>query len=359
MSDHTDSPTADANPRLDIGDLFAFAGERGLVLAISVNPLTDPSDTDSLRLDPDGLYEFKIDTDGDFLADINYKVVVVGDGNVQQVTVLRAVGDAAVPSDRSGEVVLTGTTSAGAAVTVNEGVDGVRLYAGPRQDPFFFNFVGVDTPLADTFRDALSSDGLKNEGSSGNTFAPTNVTAIVLEIPMPAARVAVWAVTSHEGHRIDRCGAPSISAIFLPTTGLLGELKHLHDAFNFSDPVDDRERFGAVFERTLRFYESGAKANDYLPDVLWVDPAHETVYPNGRGLSEDPVYTQIKRINADATPPVGPDENPIVFPPTFPYLTPPVGTRPGWTRWTPQSPGAEPTHGERSSSVAEDLVGST
>ncbi len=78
MSDHTDSPTTDANPRLDIGELFVFSGERGLVLAISVNPLTAPEATDALRLDQDGLYELKIDTDGDNLADIAYKLVVAG-----------------------------------------------------------------------------------------------------------------------------------------------------------------------------------------------------------------------------------------------------------------------------------------
>jgi hypothetical protein len=352
MSDHTDAPTTDANPRLDIGDLFVFAGERGLVLAISVNPLTDPSRTDALRLDPDGLYEFKIDTDGDALPDVNYKVVVVGDGAVQQMTLLRATGDAAVPSDRGGEVVLTGVTSAGADVAVAESADGVRLYVGPRQDPFFFNFVGVDTPLANTFRDALNGDGLRNEGSSGNTFAPTNVTAIVLEIPMPATPVAIWSVTSHEGHRIDRCGAPSISAIFLPTTTAAAPFKDLHDAFNLCDPVDDVERFVWVFRRTLEFYGSDpALAERYLPDVLRFDPTQPTGYPNGRGLVEDPVYAQIKRINPDADPPVGPDTNPLPFLSTFPYLTAPVGVRPGWTRFEPTDSTGE------SSTVAPQLVG--
>jgi hypothetical protein len=355
MSDHTDSPAADANPRLDIGDLFVFAGERGLVLAISVNPLTDTADTGAMRLDPDGLYEFKIDTDGDHLADVTYKVVVAGDGAVQQMTLLRATGDAAVPSDRGGEVLLTCPTSTGADVAVGEGPDGIRLYAGPRQDPFFFNFVGVDTPLANTFRAALNGDGLRNEGSSDNTFRPTNITAIVLEIPMPSAPVAVWAVTSHEGHRIDRCGAPSISAIFLPDLPPHAPFHDLHDAFNLSDPIDDRERFLAVFERTLAVYESPIElATQFLPDVLGFDPAQPTEYPNGRGLVEDPVYRQIKRINADADPPVGPDVNPIVFPDSFPYMTPPVGQRPGWTPPLDESaavPGAP-------AQPAQELVGS-
>ena len=337
MSDHTDSPTTDANPRLDIGDLFVFSGERGLVLAISVNPLTAPEATDALRLDQDGLYEFKIDTNGDNLADITYKLVVGGDGPVQQMTLIRATGAAAIPSDKNGEVILTGPTSVGAELNIAEAPDGTRLYVGPRQDPFFFNFVGVDSPLANTFREALQGDGLRNEGSSTNTFMPTNITAVVLEIPMPARPVAIWTVTSHEGHRIDRAGRPSISAIFLPTTGDSPPFKDLHDTFNLGDPIDDRERWSAIFRRTLQLYKADVTlADDFLPDVLPFDPAQPSTYPNGRGLREDPVSYQIAKINPDANLPIGSDVNPIVFSTTFPYLTAPVGNRPGWTPVPPQ-----------------------
>jgi hypothetical protein len=340
MSDHTDSPTADANPRADIGDLFAFAGERGLVLVMTVNPLTDPQATDGLRLDPDAVYEFKIDTNGDAIADLCYKVVCAGNEAVQQLTLLRSTGADAVKSNRSGEVLAFGWTSTGAAVATCEGPAGERLYVGPRQDPFFFNFVGVDSPLANTFRDALSGDGLRNEGSSDNTFRPTNVTAIVLEVPMPDKKVDVWAVTSVEGHRIDRCGKPSVSAIFLPTTTPVVPFKGLHDSFNLADPIEDRERFLTVFQRTLRFYGSAESlALEFLPDVLPVDPAQPTVYPNGRGLTEDPVSYQIKKINPESNPPTGSDVNPIEFLDRFPYLTPPVGTRPGWTPIPPVAVG--------------------
>ncbi|MEM8950006.1 MAG: hypothetical protein AAGA21_14150 [Pseudomonadota bacterium] len=56
-----------------------------------------------------------------------------------------------------------------------------------------------------------------------------------------------------------------------------------------------------------------------------------TVYPNGRGLVEDPVYDQIIKINPDATGGTGSHTNPLTFLTTFPYLTPPVGKRPGWS----------------------------
>ncbi len=330
-----DAPGADANPRCDIGDIFAFRGETGLCLIMSLNPLTDPNLTDALRLAPGCVYEFKIDLDGDAIPDLSYKVVVVGSRARQQITLLRATGEEARRFDGSGEIVVTGFTSVGAAVEVHRGANGEALYAGPRQDPFFFNFVGVDSPLADTFRAAISEDGLPNEGSSDDTFRPTNITAICIEVPIEHDRFTVWGVTTLEGHRIDRAGRPSISAIFLPNPPF-GDLR---DAFNDSNPNEDRARFGQAFLATLdRYAADPALVDHYLPDVLPVDMTKPTVYPNGRGLTEDPVYDQIFVINPEATKGTGGHVNPIQFGPSFPYLTPPVGTRPGWT--PPPAPAA-------------------
>lgn len=328
MSDHMDAPGADANPRCDIGDIFAFKGETGLCLIMSVNPLTAPADTEGLRLDPGAVYEFKFDIDGDAIPELAYRVVVAGSGPRQQITLLRAVGDEAKLYNGSGEVILTGLTSAGAAVDVLRGPSGEMLYVGPRQDPFFFNFVGVDSPLADTFRAAISQDGLPNQGTSANTFAPTNITAIVLEVPMEHEKFTTWGVTTLEGHRIDRAGRPSVSAIFLPSPPYGG----LRDAFNASNPDEDLDRFGDVFRATLRRYKADENlANRFLPDVLPIDLSQPTVYPNGRGLTEDPVYDQILVVNPGATGGSGSHVNPLPFTPAFPYLTPPVGDRPGWT----------------------------
>lgn len=323
-----DAPGADANPRCDIGDIFAFAGNNGLCLVMTVNPLTAPADTDSLQLDPGAVYEFKFDLNNDALPELSYRVVVAGSGPRQQITLVRAEGDEAALFNGSGEVVATGFTNQGIGTTVATGPRGEQMYVGPRQDPFFFNFVGVDSPLANTFRKAISEDGLPNEGSSGNTFAPTNITAIVVEVPMDQDKFSVWGVTTLEGHRIDRAGRPSISAIFLPSPPF-GDLR---DAYNECHPHEDRERFGDVFRTTLASYKADAElANAMLPDVLPVDLSLATVFPNGRGLTEDPVFTQIMTVNPDAKGATGSHVNPITFLEDFPYLTPPVGNRPGWT----------------------------
>ncbi|MEM8950007.1 MAG: DUF4331 family protein [Pseudomonadota bacterium] len=182
--------------------------------------------------------------------------MVAGSQQRQQITLLRAEGDEARLYNASGEVVVTGFTSCGAATEVYQGRNGERLYVGPRQDPFFFNFVGVDSPLADTFRAAISEDGLPNQGSSINTFLPTNITAIVMEVPVDAERFSVWGVTTLEGHRIDRAGRPSVSAIFLPSPPY-GDLR---DALNESDPDQDRALRRGVQEHAQKLQgRSGAR----------------------------------------------------------------------------------------------------
>ena len=76
---------------------------------------------------------------------------------------------------------------------------------------------------------------------------------------MAESPVAIWAVTSHEGHRIDRAGRLLISAIFLPTTEDPAPFKELHDSFNLGDPIDDVERWGAIFQLTLDQYRKIAE----------------------------------------------------------------------------------------------------
>src|SRR5271154_4123685 len=66
--------------RLDLTDLFAFpkpGGVRNSVLILNVHPSFSFDPPERTMLDPfaaDALYEFKIDTDGDAVADIAYRV---------------------------------------------------------------------------------------------------------------------------------------------------------------------------------------------------------------------------------------------------------------------------------------------
>ena len=73
MSHHLDSPIARQDIRLDITDLYVFRGETGTVFVIDVchsifGPIPAPG------YHPEGMYEFKIDLDGDAIEDITYRI---------------------------------------------------------------------------------------------------------------------------------------------------------------------------------------------------------------------------------------------------------------------------------------------
>ena len=72
MSHHLDSPLARQDIRLDITDLYVFRGETGTVFAINVchsifGPIPAPG------YHPEGMYEFKIDLNGDAVEDLTYR----------------------------------------------------------------------------------------------------------------------------------------------------------------------------------------------------------------------------------------------------------------------------------------------
>lgn len=71
MSDHRDTP----DPRSDITDLYLLpapgGGDRS-VLVLNINP--DASALES-SFDPVATYELKIDTDGDFEADVAFHIL--------------------------------------------------------------------------------------------------------------------------------------------------------------------------------------------------------------------------------------------------------------------------------------------
>ncbi|MEZ6041704.1 MAG: DUF4331 family protein [Planctomycetaceae bacterium] len=328
-SDHLDSPYIDEHPQADIGDTWAFPTKNGVVFAASFNPLSDPLLIDQMKLDQDVLYEFKFDMDSDGVADLAYKISVSGLGQKQKLTVRRAEGVDAISNRAAGDVVLEGVSSTRGKVEIARG-KGFRLFCGPRQDPFFFNFKGVQSPVALALQYALGADGLPSDGSWQNTFGPTNVTMLMLEVEeMRGRKFGMWGTTSLDGKQIDRCGRASVTAVFLPNTPTGrnpadypygGENKQ---KYNTTRPVDDRANYGAMFRHTLDVLEADENLADfYLPDILQYDPHLPDEYPNGRNLYDDSVFWTIKHVNPFQF--TLPEKNPQNLLPEFPFAAPPV-----------------------------------
>jgi hypothetical protein len=75
--------------------------------------------------------------------------------------------------------------------TVIDAGNGLRVFAGPREDPFFFDLDG--------FQATLMSGTLMFDNTN-DTFAGTNVTAIIVEMDAAAAAdgatdIQVWATS--------------------------------------------------------------------------------------------------------------------------------------------------------------------
>src|SRR6266576_2989887 len=276
-------PRGDA--RLDLTDLYAFpkpseADKSILIMNVHPSAAVNPAGSTTREpFAPQALYELKIDTNGDAVADIAYRVRFSSSaGGPQTATVRRVEGVQAAETGDSGDVIIEAApVSTGRDARVTE-AGGYRFFAGWRSDPFFFDVQGALNNLQFTGDDY---------------FADKDVCSIVLEVPNSAlgsGKMGLWARTldgtSGKWIQADR-GARSNQTPFLA-----GEQ---NAAYLAAEPADDA-RFVPVFAHALEHAggytpaEATRVAGTLLPDVLQYNPTGPAVYPNnGRTLTDDVV----------------------------------------------------------------------
>src|SRR5438477_1382516 len=120
MSHHASGPEFGfprGDARLDMTDLFAFAkpGDPGKsILIFNVHPsvgVNPPGPTTKEPFAPGALYELKIDTDGDAVANIAYSVQFLPSEDGKQTATLRRIqGEQAAGLCDEGEVIVEGAT---------------------------------------------------------------------------------------------------------------------------------------------------------------------------------------------------------------------------------------------------------
>src|SRR5262245_33346019 len=151
------SPRGDA--RLDFTDLYAFpkpGDSNKSILIMNVHPsvgVNPPGPTTAEPFAPEGLYEIKIDTDGDAVADIAYQVRFASHhGGAQTATLRRLQGAQAAGTGEGGQLIVEAApVSMGREAQVTQAGE-YRFFAGWRSDPFFidggalnnFQWTGVD-----------------------------------------------------------------------------------------------------------------------------------------------------------------------------------------------------------------------
>lgn len=323
MSHHFSGPNfgfPHGDARLDFTDLFAFpkaGGAEKSILIMDVHPSSSvdpPKPTTPEPFATKALYELKIDTNGDAVADIAYRVRFSSSADGTQTATLRRVeGAEAARTGDGGQVILERapvSSDRDRQARVTEAGE-YRFFAGWRSDPFFFDPLGAINNLQFTGADF---------------FADKDVCSIVLEVPnsvLGNKEVGLWARTldgaSGSWVQADRGARPSQS-VFLP-----GEER---DAYISAEPADD-VRFVATFAHSLEHAggytpaEARRVASTLLPDILRFDPTRPASYPNnGRILTDDVSdhFLSILTNGKVTTDKVGPHSDLLT---EFPYLGPP------------------------------------
>jgi len=307
MSHHYSGPNfgfPHGDARLDFTDLFAFpkpGDANKSILIMDFHPSAGvippgPSTDDAFA--PEALYELKIDTNGDAVADIAYRArFSASDGGVLTATLRRVEGAQAAGTGEDGKIMVErAPVSTGGEVRITEAGD-YRFFAGWRSDPFFFDVEGALNNLQFTGKDY---------------FADKDICSIALELPNSAlgpGKVGLWARTldgkGGKWVQADRGARPQ------QTPFLSGEQ---NAAYLAGEPKDDAQfipLFAHALEHAGGYTPEEAKraAGTLLPDILYYDHKLPAQFPNnGRALIDDvvaafmPIFTNGK-VKGDKTVP--------------------------------------------------------
>jgi hypothetical protein len=192
-ADHIDTPAV-TNQSTDITDLYVFRAQdpANLVFAANTQGLSSPANTAALKFDENTVLEFNIDKTGDNVEDLVIQCKYDAASNKMKVY------GPVMPSATGTKSKLEGSATAEVAVTAygstavtGTGSSGIKVFAGPRDDPFFFDLNKYKAILAGT------ATGFANPGT--DTFAGTNVLSVVVEVPKSligaSGNINVWLET--------------------------------------------------------------------------------------------------------------------------------------------------------------------
>ena len=188
-ADHADSPTI-TGKTTDITDVYAFQGQTSSNMAFVINTqgLLSPAATGAASFDNNTMIELNIDNNGDNVEDLVVQCVF-NNGTMYVYGPIK-------PSATGSKSIVEGSASISVGVTpygqsaIIASQNNFMAFAGPRDDPFFFDLYQYKKIIAGT------ATSFNNPGT--DTFKGTNVMSIVLEFPKSLlgatnGKLSVWA----------------------------------------------------------------------------------------------------------------------------------------------------------------------
>jgi hypothetical protein len=274
-SDHLDTPTVAADPRADIGDVYAWTSPDGRRLNL-VMTIVGHSFSDKIA------YTFHVDSGKAF-----GKTTAT-----TQLTCRFSASYAAQCTAGSGE-------SADGLVDAAEGFASpsgrLKVFAGRRDDPFFNNVKGSRSAFdvaAAALKGGVSTDAdgfpafdaatvasirehwRQTDGGPGKNFlANWSPACVVITVDLGVVTaggpvLAVWGETATARGRVDRAGRPLTGNALLAPLAPDAVSDRLKERYNRAEPATSRQ-FVSDIRRSLGLYDGydGVRGNQWLADM--------------------------------------------------------------------------------------------
>lgn len=299
-ADHADAPgtlqSPSNRPDADINDVYAFKGSSSkTVLAMTTNPAVGVLSPSTYATGVK--YVINVDRKGTSHANLAYVLrFSTKDADGTQGYRLYKYQGRNAESLTDGEKLGSGRTGR------TNTIEGVKVFAGLRSDPFFFDL--------DAFKHAVLG---ANNGRTGFCDAGTvdffknfNTNAIVLEISTSslARNIGVWGstVTAGTDQLIDQMGRPAINTVFNHGNEK-NDFNHTIPADQYKPPFSTNVigAFQALGGYSLA--DATNFAHILLPDILTYDTSTQAAGPlNGRKLTDDVIDGELVLITNGGIP---------------------------------------------------------
>jgi len=196
-ADHIDAPSVTGAGSTSIGsditDVYAFANGDNVVFVVNTQGLLSPAATAEASFDDEVMLEINIDNSAvkDNVEDLVIQATFEN-GKVKVYGPKAPVTTGLTSTLVGGSDVTANITAYGSPAVIGES-NGLKVFAGPRDDPFFFDLVQYKAILAGT------ASGFNNPGM--DTFAGTNVMSLVVEVPkskLGTGNINIWATSNRK-----------------------------------------------------------------------------------------------------------------------------------------------------------------